>query len=341
MSFKKLADLISNHRKFLMAFATIWVLLFHGSIQTDNSLIQMICYNGYAGVDIFLIISGFGVYKSLQKDNNTLSFYKKRALRIIPKYYIILIIYTILAYLKVRRGLIIYHTEMHVYQSLFLNATFFYFLHGYKLVFNWYIFMIVYMYLLSPFMYKLINKLKDKAFIILISIFLFLYGLNIIYANEYEFTFTLSIRTFDFLLGMYIAYKSNDENHKINIPIILIISIIAFIFHLYPPLDVGYLNHNYGYSFITMGIVILGLIIILLWIGEKIKDLKLYSYIERIGELSFEIYLINVALYIDALNIFGSKLGYGNITRISFMIINIISAYIFSKLYDKIIKKPS
>ena len=85
----------------------------------------------------------------------------------------------------------------------------------------------------------------------------------------------------------------------------------------------------------------MGLIIILLWIGEKIKDLKLYSYIERIGELSFEIYLINVALYIDALNIFGSKLGYGNITRISFMIINIISAYIFSKLYDKIIKKPS
>ena len=63
---KSSLSLLSSYRGALMGVAIIWVMLYHlGDI--DVSVISVIFGVGYGGVDIFLFLSGFGLYFSLSK----------------------------------------------------------------------------------------------------------------------------------------------------------------------------------------------------------------------------------------------------------------------------------
>ena len=73
----------------LRAIAIIQVLFFHLNIKFFE--------NGYLGVDIFFVISGF-LMASLYKDTSYKDFYIKRINRLLPPYYFTLIITLILAF---------------------------------------------------------------------------------------------------------------------------------------------------------------------------------------------------------------------------------------------------
>ena len=75
---------ISRHRTALMGFAIIGILLFHSRIAVPY--IDNLFVIGYGGVDIFLFLSGFGLFFSFSENQNLASFYKKRFLRIFPAY---------------------------------------------------------------------------------------------------------------------------------------------------------------------------------------------------------------------------------------------------------------
>ena len=63
---KSSLSLLSSYRGALMGIAIIWVMLYHlGNI--DVSVISVIFGVGYGGVDIFLFLSGFGLYFSMSK----------------------------------------------------------------------------------------------------------------------------------------------------------------------------------------------------------------------------------------------------------------------------------
>ncbi|MBC9910577.1 acyltransferase family protein [Chitinophaga varians] len=73
----------------LRAIAVILVLLFHGEILTS------VTANGWIGVDLFFVISGFLITNILinQKgtDNFFINFYSRRSIRIFPLYYLVVI----------------------------------------------------------------------------------------------------------------------------------------------------------------------------------------------------------------------------------------------------------
>ena len=70
-------SLLSKHRNALMGIAILWVMLYHLYDYTDAlpSLVRGIIGIGYGGVDMFLFLSGFGLYYSLSKKNSSLSAY--------------------------------------------------------------------------------------------------------------------------------------------------------------------------------------------------------------------------------------------------------------------------
>ena len=77
--------LISKHRSELMAIALIWVAFYHSYFPIGSKMIAFtVARCGYGGVSLFLFLSGFSMYYSYKKDNNYLSFIKKRFKRIIP-----------------------------------------------------------------------------------------------------------------------------------------------------------------------------------------------------------------------------------------------------------------
>lgn len=65
--------LLSDYRSCLMGIAIIWIVLFHSGIEAPENIILralwyiFVSFGGGIGVDIFFILSGFGLFFSAEK----------------------------------------------------------------------------------------------------------------------------------------------------------------------------------------------------------------------------------------------------------------------------------
>lgn len=83
--------LLSKHRRALMGFAILSIMFFHFPENTGIQLFDFVKSVGYGGVDIFLFLSGFGLYFSLSKPDVKLkTYYKNRFMRVLPEFWIAL-----------------------------------------------------------------------------------------------------------------------------------------------------------------------------------------------------------------------------------------------------------
>lgn len=80
---------ISKYRTQLMGFAMLWIMIYH--IGIDVTFLNPITRSGYLGVDIFIFLSAYGLYHGFKKYSSIKIFYKKRILRILPTYYLVLL----------------------------------------------------------------------------------------------------------------------------------------------------------------------------------------------------------------------------------------------------------
>ena len=158
---------LSQYRSELMGLAILWVVWFHSSVQLNffhigiiNSSFSLIKGVGYGGVDIFLLVSGMGIYNSLEK-NDVSQYIKNRIRRITPVWWSYLIICIVLGY---------FFFEIHFSKLEILGfATFTGFWLDMPNQGNWYVYAIILFYLVSPVFYSLIKNSKNK---LLMTIFL-------------------------------------------------------------------------------------------------------------------------------------------------------------------------
>lgn len=83
--------------QYLRGIASILVVLYHArgeinNIYSQSNLGDMLFSNGYIGVDLFFMISGFVIMLSTEKDKSSFSFIVKRIFRIYPVYLVCLLI---------------------------------------------------------------------------------------------------------------------------------------------------------------------------------------------------------------------------------------------------------
>ena len=74
---------ISRYRSELMGWSILWIMMLHFTFNQIKPL-GFIAQYGFAGVDIFIFVSGFGLFFSLDKNDDLITFYRKRLLRIFP-----------------------------------------------------------------------------------------------------------------------------------------------------------------------------------------------------------------------------------------------------------------
>ena len=79
---------ISKYRSELMGFSIIWIMMLHFQFEIVKPL-GFIAQYGFAGVEIFMFVSGLGIYYSLDKNRQIIPYYLKRIRRIFPAYYIV------------------------------------------------------------------------------------------------------------------------------------------------------------------------------------------------------------------------------------------------------------
>lgn len=283
----EILNLISKHRNALMGIGTILIVFFHAPIpvQIDNSLFHIIKQRCFFGVDIFIFLSGFGLYYSILK-NNKKQFYIRRFKRIYPSFCITTLLFSFL--FKDTLSITIIKLSTLGY---WVGLPFF----------AWYISAIIAFYLFFPY-YIILFKKKP-----LLVTALFVVGGIIITIPTYVFLHDLRIGFFSripiFVLGVYFGYQNNVYSFHISKIKLLLLS---FLFILIGSLS-GFLLNLYAHKYIDAWnplpfIFLAPSIIVLLIIFFESDTMRNFNktsnrILSFFGSLSLEIYLVHETLF--------------------------------------------
>ncbi len=156
---------LSWSRTYLMGLSILAVVVYHAQRylvfpegMLGSLLFHGVNYGGVAAVDVFVLLSGFGLAGSLQKNGNVTSYLSRRMTRLLPAYYpFILFFLGIMA-----------HRQPLGLQEILGNLTFLGFWFRWETQFNWYVQAVMAFYLLAPVMHWLLERWGNRALFFLI-----------------------------------------------------------------------------------------------------------------------------------------------------------------------------
>lgn len=273
----RLEDL-STYRSELMGWSILWIMMLHFQFHIIKPL-GFISQYGFSGVEIFLFVSGLGIYYSLDKDGSLLSFYKKRFLRVFPIYYFI-----------------------GIFASLFvLNDDFMHYLYRFstigfwtqdKCFFEWYVPSLVMLYTVAP----LIKKMVDSRYLFMLVLIAVSILVGSYFLAEYQsidrehFFFVYRIPAFIF--GMYCGRLLKHDKTTSGIPMFLALALAGMvIFPIFFP------RHHviYEYKYYSL-FFLLPVFLYLFCLLTKLLG-KVGSPLKSIGQASLEIYLVQAIVF--------------------------------------------
>lgn len=225
-------NLLSKYRSQLMGLAIIWIILFHSNLDVSYfKIFDLIKSIGNAGVDIFMFVSGFGIYYSLSKGVSIKTFYKNRLRRILPYYLPIVIIFSLYLYYK---GF--WDVDIVIKNILLLS---YWTIPDLTKVFDWYIPAILVIYVAVPLFYYFYKKSK---IISTLSVIIFFYILSFLVIDTPFATLQLvTMRIPTFVIGFCIAdYSQNHKNAKLS-PLGILLCILGLI------VGFGFLHYLFYY----------------------------------------------------------------------------------------------
>ena len=236
------------------ALSILLIVVYHIYAITNVKLINnnfklFLQYGGEYGVTVFFMISGFSIYKSLvrRKDNfKYKTFIKDRLKRILPQYYISLIILIIFT-----GGTVVLFSKaqlLNLLSHIFVMHEFFYKYQGAISEVAWTLTPIFCFYLFAPLLFKCLEK-KPKSTVILsvlvtciikAIIFNFLAMANTQDAGKYFWLGRIFFCEIDeFVIGMFLAKyitmpSDNKDKKKLATNIgLMIVSIIMLYFWIF------------------------------------------------------------------------------------------------------------
>lgn len=226
-------ELLSKYRSSLMGVAILWIIVFHYPIPKHIPFFSYVFMHGYSGVDIFLFLSAFGLYYSMRKNGNILTFYKKRFCRIFPIYWFVLL-------LPIYKGV---YGMSEISNIIYCATTIGYWIN--KTYLFWYVSCIVVFYAFFPLYYRLLNKRGLKISIISLVLAFMLMS----------------------LYALFVHYKIGNFNTDLifsiaRIPVFIIGSILGY--YMYDNIQLDISNKSY----IVVAIMFL-LAVISLYLAEK------------------------------------------------------------------------
>ena len=272
---------ISTYRSELMGWAIIWIMMLHFTF-TQIKPLGFIAQYGFAGVEIFMMVSGLGLYFSLDRNCSIWYFYRKRVLRIFPTYYI----------LGIFASFLLFHDNILNY--LYRYSTIGFWTGG--LYWEWYVPSIVVLYIIAPILKKTIDR-GQLILLVCLSIIIFFISYFIV-ANEIieakDLHFFLLYRIPAFMFGMVSAYWIKRDASKKYYFLLLLMGLPCFAL-LYP-------HHHeiYNYKYFSLIFLLPAFTICFIIISKYTKFFN--PILATIGRASLETYLIQ-AIFFHAINI--------------------------------------
>lgn len=288
-------NIISKYRGVLMGIAIISVILFHftddcrrGNYNYDG-LIRMYNYIiSSTGVELFLLLSGFGLYYSFKRNGNIRSFYKRRFTRIILPY----IFVAVPAWIW--RDLVLANKGILSFLKDFFFITFF----TDGISWFWYILISIICYLIFPYIFDIFDSAKDRitAEFRMFSVFTFFMASAIwleIYCTSFFGKVNIMLLRFPaFFLGVLIGHAAyNNEKFPKETIIFIILSFLL--------LPLRKVDRVIVVRFVLASFN-LSVALIFTFILDRIKNQKIQNFIvkplEVIGKYSLELYLCHITI---------------------------------------------
>lgn len=279
---------VNSVRAELMGLATLLVLLNHSKTfewYGRLGILKKLFSEGGVGVDIFLLLSGIGMYYSFAKGEDKSGFYKRRFLRIIPIYLPLAIIF--LAILE-------YWGKFHLANYILRVTTASYWINGDGIY--WYVSYILIFYLLYPFIYKYLLKGDVNPFLPIALMFA-VEAVVLIFFNQYYVKTQLALSRLPITiwacyLGKY-AYEEKEVK-AISIGALLVPFMILRGFRI------AFVPETYE-ALVTFLVKTANmfLIIFFVYFYYGMRNM-IFSWIKNVlqffGKYSLEIYLIHISL---------------------------------------------
>ena len=286
-------QLISKYRGQIMGAASVMIVLLHFVVELYPDLhisgISAILGRGNIGVDMFLLVSGMGLWFSMSKDSDAISFWKKRIHRVLIPALVLTFPYWLWYDLYLQKEGIVRFCLDWTGLSFWT--------HGVAKV--WYVSLILVCYLLYPLVFQIQKKNRNLligTIAILIAVFSSLAAMLPDIYERYEIALT---RIPVFLIGSYLGeYIQNKQaapkSSKVVLNSYTLLSIMAFA----ASVVVNSRNHMlsvmlYRYGSAGIGILICFAVCLLF---EKIPLKLLSGFLKYLGAVSLELYLIHVMI---------------------------------------------
>ena len=280
---------ISRYKSHLMGLAVMVVvyghlLYYHSGLQDYDTLNFTIWYT-LGSVEMFMFVSGFGIYQSLRKNRDDFTFYGRRLGRLLPSY---------LPVMAVWCGINMVAGVMSLPEALGNLSTVGWWFQT-ENQFNWYVPNILVLYLLSPVFFDLIQKKKAWLGFLLLTL------VNI---AAWRSHLLMGISRFPtYFLGMYMGarYAEGKTPSKKELWVWTVVGVVAMAvvpyFFLYRKNLLWYYG-MFWYPFLFSTPACMFWVTKLLDVQKKYALGRILNKLwEFLGIRSFEIYLCHLAFY--------------------------------------------
>ena len=267
-----------DKRYYLMGVAIIWIVLFHVFYWTDMSDIKTTWWielfdKGALGVDIFLLLSAFGLQASLDR-NSIGRFYLNRLKRIFPIYlfFLLLLFLVFESNCSLDRVLIQCLCQM-TGLSLFKYPEFF----SCGFCFDWFTPAIIFLYIVFPVISKIVVRIHKKGIMVDVFFLLLCVAIGVWIRENKHFPFGLLAFRFPIIylgITIYLYQKKGEYNH------LLLMLLIGACY--------GLLSSN---EEMRLSLLLPPVLTVFALLPYK---LPLFRSVSFIGRYSFEIYLAHI-----------------------------------------------
>lgn len=297
MTFKFDFHLLSKYRTELMGFATLLIIICHTPRNEMPNWLGIIIGNLGLGVDIFLFLSGMGLYNSYKNRKVSIpKWFIKRYERIIVP--LLLIVIPILIFNKFLnsegefRSVLSYLGELSGFGYLFYGRAL------------WFVSCILFLYIITPLLYKILDSKHKYSIAAILSLLCFIIAYILPEKDPWAFMIQ---RWPSYILGFAMAvdikeHKQGSIWHFIVLPLFT----YSFLFAL---------NHTIGTHFSLFafqGIPIMTISAILI---DEMKSERINKVLVFMGLISLESYITNIYL-ISLLKSLPLHLHIGNVLYI-------------------------
>ena len=311
-----------------MGFAMMCVVFFHSSfdfhiIPPLNVLKQW----GDIGVDIFLLMSGLGIYHSLSRNSDIPAYIRGRLCRIVPKHLLVCgVWFFFLDVLLYREGIV----------TFLMDVTSLNFWTNGKLT-TWYLSSLLLMQLLTPMFIRQWRKHPSVGFLAIPAVLLTCLGITYtpVLDNSLGHLLVFFYRIPAYLLGLFIGRRICENRSIVSIPILLVwltLGVSVGILIISSGLTPWYLRWVLRYAaYLPIALAICCGVV-------RLPDNKVFRYF---GTNSLEIYLLHEkvlwVLSILARRIIGDGFIQSAFINILAILLTCVGAKILKNLFTHII----